>query len=75
MVTTNDTQEEPDRNNSISIDIIPIKPITLSSNYGKSIPIDAKNSAYKRCLTEHEETNTSTNNKLETSQSILIQTE
>ncbi|CAG8498724.1 14680_t:CDS:2 [Dentiscutata heterogama] len=70
MVTANDTQEESDRNSSILMDIIPVKAIILLSNYGKNIPIDTKNSAYKRCLTKHEETNMSTNKELKTSQKI-----
>ncbi|CAG8475159.1 7359_t:CDS:2, partial [Dentiscutata heterogama] len=68
MVSANDNQEEPDRNNSILIDIISVKPITLSNNYEKSIPIDTKNSAHKKCLIKHDKTNTSTNNEPETSQ-------
>ncbi|CAG8527686.1 11388_t:CDS:2, partial [Dentiscutata heterogama] len=68
MVTANDTQKKSDRNSSILIDIILVKPITLSSNYGKSIPINTKNSACKRYLTKHEETNMSTNNEIEISQ-------
>ncbi|CAG8573768.1 26909_t:CDS:2 [Dentiscutata erythropus] len=42
MVTANDTQEESTRNSSILIDIVPIKPITLSSNYGKNIQKDSE---------------------------------
>ncbi|CAG8646506.1 11760_t:CDS:1, partial [Dentiscutata heterogama] len=65
MVTANNTQEESVRNSFIPIDIIPIKPIILLSNYGKNIPTDGKSSARKRYLTEQEETITSTNNELE----------
>ncbi|CAG8773790.1 13368_t:CDS:1, partial [Dentiscutata heterogama] len=65
MVIANNTQEESDRNSSILMDIVPIKPITLSSNYRKNILSDVKSSACKRYLTEYEETTTSTNNKLE----------
>ncbi|CAG8483717.1 14138_t:CDS:2, partial [Dentiscutata heterogama] len=71
MVTANDTQKESNRNSSILLDIITVKPITLSSNYGKNIPIDTKNSARKRCLTEYEKTNMLTNKELETSQIVL----
>ncbi|CAG8688694.1 16316_t:CDS:1, partial [Dentiscutata heterogama] len=62
MVTANNTQEESDRNSSILMDIVSIKPITLSSNYGKNILSDIKSSARERYLTKHEETTTSTNN-------------
>ncbi|CAG8718270.1 6889_t:CDS:2, partial [Dentiscutata heterogama] len=75
MVTTNNTQEESDRNSSILMDIVSIKPITLLSNYGKNILNDIKNSARKRYSTEQEETTTTINNKLESSQSILVQNE
>ncbi|CAG8481405.1 3544_t:CDS:1, partial [Dentiscutata heterogama] len=57
------------------MDIVPIKPITLSSNYRKNILIDIKSFAHKRCLTEQKETTISTNNELESSQSILVQNE
>ncbi|CAG8763921.1 3274_t:CDS:1, partial [Dentiscutata heterogama] len=49
------------------------KPITLSSNYRKNILNDAKSPVHKRSLFEHEESNNTTDNKSETSQSILLQ--
>ncbi|CAG8652062.1 3937_t:CDS:1, partial [Dentiscutata heterogama] len=65
MVTANNTQEESDRNSSIPIDIVPIKPITLLSDYGKNILNNVKSTARKRYYTKYEETTTSTNNELE----------
>ncbi|CAG8481768.1 9800_t:CDS:2 [Dentiscutata heterogama] len=37
IVTANDIQEEFDRNSSILINIVSVKPITLSSNYEKKV--------------------------------------
>ncbi|CAG8539285.1 12108_t:CDS:2, partial [Dentiscutata heterogama] len=71
IVTANNTQEESDRNSSILMDIVSIKPITLLSNYGKNILNNVKSTARKRYLTKHEESTTLTNNKLESKQSML----
>ncbi|CAG8669908.1 16555_t:CDS:1, partial [Dentiscutata heterogama] len=68
MVTENDIKEKVDRNRSIPMNIILVKPITLSNKYEKNILNNTKSPVHKKFFSEHEESNNTTDNESETSQ-------